>query len=77
MNKSKIRNKIIKLRKKKTNKNLKIDSDKFFSFLTKNRYNLETLGGYYPSNFEIDDLEILELSKKKNYKTSLPSIKKK
>jgi len=74
--KSKIRNKIIKLRKKKTNKNLKIDPDKFFSFLTKNKYNIKTLGGYYPSNFEIDDLEILELSKKKDYKTSLPIIKK-
>jgi 5-formyltetrahydrofolate cyclo-ligase len=37
---------------------------------------LKNLGGYYPSNFEIDDLEILELLGKKNYKISLPIIKK-
>jgi 5-formyltetrahydrofolate cyclo-ligase len=76
VNKSKIRSKILKLRKSKSNKDLKISSDKFFSFLKKNKYNLKNLGGYYPSNFEIDDLEILELLEKKNYKVSLPIIKK-
>ena len=65
MNKSKIRSKILKLRKKNSNKNLKISFNKFFSFLKKNKYNLNNLGGYYPSNFEIDDLEILELLEKK------------
>ena len=76
MNKFKIRSKILKLRKNNFNKNFKINSDKFFSFLKKNRCNLNNLGGYYPSNFEIDDLEILELLEKKNYKISLPIIKK-
>ena len=76
MNKFKIRSKILKLRKKNSNKNLKISLDKFFSFLKRDKYNLKNLGGYYPSNFEIDDLEILELLEKKNYKISLPIIKK-
>jgi 5-formyltetrahydrofolate cyclo-ligase len=76
VNKSKIRSKILKLRKKNFNKNFKINSDKFFSFLKKNKYNLNNLGGYYPSNFEIDDLEILELLEKKDYNISLPIIKK-
>ena len=76
MNKSKIRNKIIKLRKNNSNKNFKISLDKFFSFLKISKLNSKNLGGYYPSNFEIDDLEILELLEKKDYKISLPIIKK-
>ena len=76
MNKSQIRNKIIKIRKNKFNKNLKINSDKFISFLKINITNLKNIGGYYPSNYEIDDLEILDLLEKKNFKVSLPIIKK-
>ena len=75
MNKYKIRSKIINLRKKNFNKNLHINLDKFFSFL-KTKTNLKSFGGYYPSNFEIDDLEILNLLDKKNYRISLPKIKK-
>ena len=76
MNKSELRSKILKLRKKKFNENLKINCENFFSFFQKHTFNLKNLGGYYPSNFEIDDLEILELLDKKNYKISLPVIKK-
>ena len=76
MNKSRIRNKILKLRKNYANKNFKLSSDIFFSFLKYNKYDLKKIGGYYPFNFEIDDLEILELLEKKNYKISLPIIKK-
>ena len=75
MNKSKIRNKILKLRQNKFNKNTKINPENFFSFLKKNKYNFRSLGGYYPSNFEIDDLEILRSLEKKKYKISLPIIK--
>ena len=75
MNKFKIRSKIINLRKHNFNKNFKINLSKFFSFL-KTQTNLKKLGGYYPSNFEIDDLEILNLLDKKDYKISLPKIKK-
>ena len=68
MNKSQIRNKILKIRKKKFDKNLKINLDKFISFLKINKLNLKNIGGYYPSNYEIDDLEILDLLEKKNFK---------
>ena len=76
MNKSQIRNKIIKNRKKKFDKNLQINLEKFISFLKINKLNLKNIGGYYPSNYEIDDLAILDLLEKKNFKVSLPIIKK-
>ena len=76
MNKSQIRNKTLKIRKKLFDKDLKIDSNKFISFLKKKRLNLKKLGGYYPSNYEIDDLDVLDLLEKKNFKVSLPIIKK-
>ncbi len=76
MNKSKIRSKILQLRKKNSDKNFKIDIDKFFSFLKTNKYNFKNFGGYYPSNYEIDDLEILHLLEKKKYNISLPIIRK-
>ena len=76
MNKSQTRNKIIKIRKKKFDKNLKINFAKLTSFLKINKLNLKSIGGYYPSNYEIDDLDILDLLEKKNFKVSLPIIKK-
>ena len=76
MNKSQIRNKTLKIRKKLFDKDLKIDSNKFISFLKQKRLNLKNLGGYYPSNYEIDDLDVLDLLEKKNFKVSLPIIKK-
>ena len=76
MNKSEIRNKIIKIRKKKFDKDLQINLSKFISFLKIDKLNLKSIGGYYPSNYEIDDLDILDLLEKKNFKISLPIIKK-
>jgi 5-formyltetrahydrofolate cyclo-ligase len=76
VNKSQIRNKIIKIRKKKFDKDFKIDLVKFISFLKINKLNFKSIGGYYPSNYEIDDLDILDLLEKKNFKVSLPIIKK-
>ena len=76
MNKPQIRNKIIKIRKKKFDKDFKIDLVKFISFLKINKLNFKSIGGYYPSNYEIDDLNILDLLEKKNFKVSLPIIKK-
>ena len=75
MNKSKIRDKILKIRKKKFDKNIRINSDKFISLLRINRLNLKNVGGYYPSNYEIDDLETLKLLEKKKFKVSLPIVK--
>jgi len=76
VNKSQIRKKILKIRKKNFNKNFKINSNKSISFLKTNISNFKNIGGYYPSNYEIDDLEILELLKKKKFNVSLPIIKK-
>ena len=76
MNKSQIRKKILKIRKNNSNKNLKININNFISFLKLNTDSANNLGGYYPSNYEIDDLEILDLLEKKNFKISLPVISK-
>ena len=76
MNKHKLRSKILKIRKKNSNKNLEINLSKFFSFLKRNKLNSKNIGGYFPSNFEIDDLKILEMMEKKNFNISLPVIKK-
>ena len=76
MNKFQLRKKILKIRKNNFNKNLKINIDNFISFLKLNTGSAYNLGGYYPSNYEIDDLEILDLLEKKKFKVSLPIIKK-
>jgi 5-formyltetrahydrofolate cyclo-ligase len=76
VNKSQIRNKIIKIRKKKFDKDFKINLVKFISFLKINKLKFKSIGGYYPSNYEIDDLDILDLLEKKKFKVSLPIIKK-
>ena len=76
MNKSQIRNKITKIRKKKFDKDLNIDLGKFISFLKIDKLSVKSIGGYYPSNYEIDDLDILDLLEKKNFQISLPIIKK-
>ena len=65
MNKSQIRKKILKIRKNNFNKSLKINIKNFISFLKLNTDSANNLGGYYPSNNEIDDLEILDLLEKK------------
>jgi 5-formyltetrahydrofolate cyclo-ligase len=76
VNKSKIRSQILEFRKQNFNKNLKINLDKFISFLKTNIQNAKKIGGYYPSNYEIDDLQILDVLDKKNFKISLPIVKK-
>ena len=75
MNKHKLRSKIFKIRQKNSNKNLEINLSKFFSFLKRNKLKSKKIGGYFPSNFEIDDLKILEMMEKKNFNVSLPVIK--
>ena len=75
MNKSKIRSKILAFRKKNFNNNLKINLDMLI-YLLKNIQKSKKVGGYYPSNYEIDDLEILDFLEKLNFKISLPIVKK-
>ena len=76
MNKSKLRSKILELRKNNSHKKLKINPKKILSFLKKNKISYKNVGGYYPCNNEIDDLEILNFLKSKKANISLPIIKK-
>ena len=76
MFKSKLRKKILKLREVKNFKNIKIDFDNVFDLLKKSNLTKKCIGGYFPVNHEIDDLEILKKLKKKKYQISLPVIKK-
>ena len=76
MIKSKLRNKILKLRKN-LKKSVNISPARIYSYLKKKNYNLKIIGGYYPTNYEIDDLEILNYFFKKGSMISLPKIRKK
>tara|TARA_B100000579_G_scaffold375723_1_gene340717 strand:- start:1361 stop:1906 length:546 start_codon:yes stop_codon:yes gene_type:complete len=74
--KSKIRKKILSIRKKINNKNIKFSFLKIFKEIEKNIPQKKIIGGYYPVNFEIDILDILEELEIKGLKLSLPVIKK-
>ena len=72
MFKSKLRKKILKLREGQNIKNIKIDFNNVFDLLKKNNLTKKCIGGYFPVNYEIDDLEILKKLKKKNIKYLYP-----
>ena len=76
MLKSKLRKKALKIREIAYKNNLKIDFNKVFSLIKKNYLIKKSIGGYFPVNYEVDDLEILKEFAKKNYQISLPVIKK-
>ena len=76
MNKSQIRKKILKIRKKNFFKNLSIDKKKFLKLLISFKKKNLIIGGYHPFNYEIDALEILGLLENRKYKISLPKIGK-
>ena len=75
MNKSSIRKKILKVRKKKS-KNLEINFNKILKLLNKSKTSGKIIGGYYPCNHEVNTIKILEKFEKLNYQISLPKIKK-
>ena len=74
VNKSKLRRKITSLRKKNFKENSEINSLKFIKFLKDNKLKTKIVGGYYPCNHEIDDLEVLNLFSKNKKIISLPII---
>lgn len=76
MSKSRLRKKILRIRKIKNFKNIKISPKKIFKLLNKTIIKKKLIGGYFPINFEVDDLDILKEFKKKGYIISLPVIKK-
>jgi 5-formyltetrahydrofolate cyclo-ligase len=74
--KSKIRKKILDIRKKKNRKNIKFSFLKIFKEIKKNVSKKKIIGGYYPVNFEIDILDFLEKLEIKGLQLCLPVVKK-
>ena len=75
MLKSKLRKKFIRIRQKNNKKNIQINFDKIIDILKKKKTTKKNIGGYFPVNFEMDDLNLLRKFKEINFKISLPVIK--
>ena len=75
MNKSEIRKKILRIRKKNSEDKV-IDFKNILKILKKNKIKGKIIGGYYPYNYEVDAIKILEKFETLDYKVSLPKIKK-
>ena len=76
MNKSEIRKKILKIRKEKKLNNFIIDYQNIIGIIKKTKIRGKIIGGYYPYNYEIDVMKILEKLERLNYLITLPKIKK-
>jgi len=74
--KSKLRNKILKIRENNYKNNIKINFNQIIKLLKKEKITKKIVGGYYPVNFEVDDLELLKRFEKNKFNISLPVIKK-
>jgi len=74
--KSKLRKKILRIREKNNKKNVQIDFNQIIRILKKEKITKKIIGGYYPVNFEVDDLELLKKFEKNKFNISLPVIKK-
>ena len=68
MIKSKLRKEILKIRKIANKDNINIDFNKIFKLIKKNNLVKKSVGGYFPVNYEVDDLKILKEFAKKNIK---------
>lgn len=77
MLKTKLREKFLKIRKLKNKKNIQIKFDKVFNLINTQNILIKVIGGYFPVNYEVDDMDILKKFNKKKYQISLPVIKKK
>ena len=76
MLKSKLRKIILKIREKNNKKNIQIDFNQIIKIIKKEKITRKVIGGYYPVNFEVDDLELLKKIEKNKFTISLPVIKK-
>jgi len=74
--KSTLRKQILKAREKFNTKNIQIDFNQIIKILKKKKISSKIIGGYYPVNFEIDDLALLRKFEKNKFIISLPVIKK-
>ena len=75
MLKSILRKKILKIRENKNKNNIKINFNQLLQIIKKEKIKKKSIGGYYPINFEVDDLDILKELEKKNFSLSLPIIR--
>ena len=71
-----LRKKILKIREINNKENIQIDFNKIIKILKKEKIKKKIIGGYYPVNFEVDDLELLKKLEKNKFNISLPIIKK-
>lgn len=76
MNKSSIRKRLLKFRENNYSKSLFVNSNNFLKFFENIKLKPKIIGGYYPFNYELDILNILEILEKKKYNISLPKISK-
>ena len=76
MLKSKLRKKILKIREKINKRNIQINFNQILKILKKEKITKKIIGGYYPVNYEADDLELLKKLKNNKFVISLPVIKK-
>jgi len=74
--KSKLRKRILKVREKINKKNIQIEFDKIKKILKKEKISKKVIGGYYPVNYEVDDLELLKKFENNKFSICLPVIKK-
>ena len=76
MLKSKLKKKILKIRQKFSTKNIQLNFKQIIKILKKEKITNKIIGGYYPVNFEIDDLTLLKKFRKNKFNISLPVITK-
>ena len=76
MLKSKLRKKILKIRETNNKKNIQISFNQIKKILKKEKIIKKIIGGYYPVNFEVDDLVLLRKFENDRFNISLPVIKK-
>jgi len=77
VNKSEIRKKILKIRKKNFLDKNRIDFSLIIKILKQRKCNKKNIGGYCAYNYEIDIMPVLEKFEELNYSISLPKIGKK
>jgi len=74
--KSFLRNKSLLLRKKKYFTVKKFNYNLIFGLIRKHFHSKKiTIGGYYPSNYEVNILKFIEEASKKKFRITLPVIK--
>ena len=76
MLKSKIRNKILKIREINNKKDIQINLNHIVEIFKKEKIRKKIIGGYYPVNHEVNDLQLLKELKENKFNISLPVIKK-